>query len=272
LSKEKKVPLVFNAHEYYPLEFDGSQEWLDNNYNSLMKIGTKYLPKVSLGFCVGKSIAKSYEEQFGLKSEIITNAKAFYSLEPKSLKEGAKIKLVHHGATIRSRKLELMIELFDYLDESYTLDFILNDLDGVYLDELKMRAKLNRRIQFLEPVKMVDIPIVLNNYDIGVYILPALNFNDRYAFPNKFFEFIQGRLCLAVSPSEEMQDIVREYDLGLVSEDFTPKALAKKISSLSRSDIYYHKQQSNKYARTLSAEQSQEKIRDAAVNLINQNL
>ena len=47
--------------------------------------------------------------------------------------------------------------------------------------------------------------------------------------PNKFFEYIQARIVPAIGPSPEMARIAREWDCGIVADDYTPEALAAAI-------------------------------------------
>ena len=44
----------------------------------------------------------------------------------------------------------------------------------------------------------------MNACDVGVFCMPPINVNARYALPNKFFDFVQARLAVAVGPAEEM--------------------------------------------------------------------
>jgi uncharacterized UPF0146 family protein len=74
--------------------------------------------------------------------------------------------------------------------------------------------------------------------------------------PNKFFEFIQARLAIAIGPSPEMAAIVKEHDLGVVADDFTPQALAAKLNALTVDDIMHYKHNANKAAAIYNAEES----------------
>jgi hypothetical protein len=123
-------------------------------------------------------------------------------------------------------------------------------------------------INFIEPVNINDIPKHTNQYDIGVFLLPPTNFNYTYALPNKFFEFIQARLAIAIGPSPEMAAVVKTYDLGAVSEDFTAESLAKKIKDLSVEKIMYYKKQCNKYASDLCVEKNWVLIKETVDRLI----
>ena len=94
-----------------------------------------------------------------------------------------------------------------------------------------------------------------------------MNFNDKYALPNKFFEFIQARLALAISPSPEMKFLVDKYNLGVVSDDFTTQSLAAKISNLSFEQIMFYKNRVNHFCHELSAENNEKMIKNTVDTL-----
>ncbi|HYP51398.1 MAG TPA: hypothetical protein VEQ34_10685 [Pyrinomonadaceae bacterium] len=95
---------------------------------------------------------------------------------------------------------------------------------------------------------------------MGIYSLAPTNFNNKYALPNKLFEFVQGRLAICIAPSPEMERIVKEFDLGVVAQDFTPRAMAQALGNLSADKIAHFKAQSDKSARQLSSEKNREKF------------
>jgi len=269
LARLKDVKIIFNAHEYYPLECDDNERWMKKEHPILMQIANKYFKDIDVCFCVGKIIADKYKEEFDLISIVITNAKPFYNLTQTLLKKGERIKLVHHGVALRMRNIELMIEMMNYLDDGYSLDLVLVGDEYGYLKELKALARKN--INFVKPVSTTEISNFINKYDIGVYILPNNNFNNTYALPNKFFEFVQARLAIAIAPSPEMAELVHKYDLGIVSDDFTPQSLAKKIKELSAEKIMYYKNQSHKHAMDLSVEKTELLIKQTVDNLLTKN-
>jgi hypothetical protein len=103
---------------------------------------------------------------------------------------------------------------------------------------------------------MRAITTMANDYDIGVYSLPAVNFNTRHALPNKLFEFIQARLAVAIGPSPEMAEIVTRYGCGVVAKDFEPESLADELNRLDDTAIAHFKAASNAAAAELSAERN----------------
>jgi hypothetical protein len=103
-----------------------------------------------------------------------------------------------------------------------------------------------------------DLPRYLNQYDVGLYLLPPTNFNYQLALPNKLFEFVQARLAVAIGPSLEMARLVREYDCGIVSDEFSPESLARRLNELDREHIDHFKQRSHFAARELCFEKNSE--------------
>ena len=219
-------------------------------------------------FCVSKLIQDKFQTHVKINSTVITNAPNYIDLKPQPV-EPSRIKIIHHGIALRERDIEHMATLIDHLDERFELNFMMTMPDKTYYEELEVKFKNNNRINFLPTVPLEQLVTFLNRFDIGYYILPPVNFNTKFALPNKLFEFIQARLCVAFAPSPEMKAVIEKYNLGIVATDFTPKAVAEKIRSLSVNDIMNFKINSNKYAMELSAESNQVNIRQIVSNLLN---
>jgi glycosyltransferase involved in cell wall biosynthesis len=145
----------------------------------------------------------------------------------------------------------------ELLDEHYGLDLLLAGAGpSGYLDQLRRRAAGDPRIRFLDPVPMREISRFANAYDIGVFLLPPQHVNQEFTLPNKFFEYIQGRIVPAIGPSPEMARIVREWDCGIVAEDYTPEAFAAAIAGTSRARLAELKENGDRAARELCAERN----------------
>jgi hypothetical protein len=163
---------------------------------------------------------------------------------------------VHSGSAIHGRQIEIMIDVMKRLDARYTLGLYLmpGGDGGRYLQSLRNRAAGDPRIVFHDPVPPATLPDVLNDYDVGVFWIPPTNPNARYSLPNKFFDFVQARLAIAVGPSVEMARLVHEYDLGVVSEGFTVEQCFASISELTTPAIEAAKRASDAASAELSFE------------------
>lgn len=244
--------LVFDAHEYHPLELNEVREWRRHEKPVIDYFCKLYLKTPDLMITVSQPIADEYHKNFGVKPIVVTNAPPFQQLEPRVV--GDKIRLIHHGGAVRHRLLEETINVMNYLDDGYTIDLMLVPSHKEYLAELKEKYKHDKRISFVNPVSTAQISGTINAYDLGVYILPPLNFNNINALPNKFFEFVQGRLAIAIGPMPAMAEIVHAYGIGIVAKEYTSESLADEIKRFTKQDIYNCKKNSDKAAHDLCSE------------------
>jgi len=255
--------VIFDAHEYAPRHFENNKIWKTFFQPFYIHLCKKYIPQVDGMLTVGQGLAHEYEKHFGVKPVIITNATRYHDVAPSPVKSDT-IRLIHHGIANPSRRLELMVEMMDHLDERFTLDMILMTSDfasgqtRAFIENLKARASQNPRIKILPPVKSSEVVATIQPYDIGVFLLPPVNFNYENTLPNKLFDFIQARLGIAIGPSPEMAAIVQHYGLGVVSEDFTPQRLAAKLNALTSADVARFKTQAGIAASELNAERNED--------------
>lgn len=265
----RNSPLLFDAHEYAPLEFEESWKWrfFLRDFNEYLC--RTYLPHVDAMTTVCDGIAKEYQRHFGIRVETINNAPPFHELIPFVSPERDVIRMVHHGAAIPSRQIETMIEAASALDERYTLDLMLVPSVPGYYEHLRALARSNSRIRFPPPVAMRELPVALNKYDVGIYLLPPNNFNNRFSLPNKFFEFVQARLAIAIGPSPEMASLVKQYDMGVIAEDFSTTSFARTLSALDHTIIRRLKSNSHRAARDLCFEKSSETLLRIVDGLLN---
>ncbi|PWR70093.1 glycosyltransferase family 4 protein [Methanospirillum stamsii] len=265
---KEKAKIIFDAHEYSPLEYEESFlfRFFFKEYKKYLV--DKYVPFVDKMITVSEGISKQYYKDTCIKSIVITNAPDFQNLSPTHVNPG-KIRLVHHGAAHPSRKIELEINLMNYLDPSlYELHLFLVPSECRYVRNLKKLALEKSNIFFHEPVQMKMLANTINQYDIGVYLLPPANFNNEFALPNKFFEFIQARLAIAIGPSPEMADYVNKFNLGVVSSDFNPKNLANAINSMSYQTIMHHKENAHNIAKKFCSKENQTIIKSIVKEII----
>ncbi|MEX2235799.1 MAG: glycosyltransferase [Cyclobacteriaceae bacterium] len=258
----KARKILFDAHEYAPRHFENNKIWKTFFQPFYLQLCKKYIPRVDAMLTVGKGLADEYAKNFGVKPTIITNATRYFDLQPSSVDPG-RIRLVHHGIANESRRLELMIEMMAHLKERFSLDLFLLTSDYAsrktrdYIKAFTQKAEENPRIKIFPPVKSTQVVNTINKYDLGVFLIPPINFNYANTLPNKLFDFIQARLGIAIGPTPEMASIVNTYGNGVVAEDFEPESLARKLNQLTTEDIVRFKNQSSFAAKQLNAEKNE---------------
>ncbi len=259
------APVWADLHEWAPEERTHVLSWRLLVAPFMVHLCRTYRPRAAAVTTVGGEIADLYERDFGVRPVVMRNAAPFADLEPSPAAPG-RIRLVHSGGAIHGRSLETMIDAVRELDQRFTLDLYLVPAadGGRYLAQLRARAGDDPRITFHEPVAPADLPRTLNAYDVGVFWIPPVHTNARLTLPNKLFDFVQGRLAIAVGPTVEMERVVREFDLGVIGEDFTVEACVRALAGLTAETVQRFKEHSHAAARTLSFDRE----RDAALSML----
>jgi len=255
------APIWADMHEWAPEEQSDLTSWRILVAPFMTHLCEKYLPSSSLVTTVSSGIAELYGSQFGVNAHLFTNASELRQIEPSPV-EPDRIRCVHSGIAVHSRGLDRMVELFTALPERYTLDLYLvpGSDGGAYLQKLRNIFGADPRITFNDPVLPRDLPDVLSGFDVGVYWIPPLHTNARLSFPNKFFDFVQARLAIAIGPSEEMAREVDRFKMGVISDTFEPDAIAKSVLSLTPERVDTFKQGTAVAAQELNFERQAERI------------
>lgn len=263
----KQARLFFDAHEYAPREFEDKLYWRFFYQRYRTWLCREFMPQADLVTTVCDGIADEYARVFGIpRPAVVVNAPPRHDGAPRPT--GEKIRIVHHGLASPSRKIEVMIDLMRHLDARFTLDLMMLEPDAAYARALRARAAGEPRIQFRPPVSRAEIIPATRDYDIGLFLLPPTNFNYQHALPNKFFEFVQTRLAIAIGPSPEMARLVRQHGLGVVSADFTPEALARELMALDAAAIDRFKAASHRAASELCWEAGSQTMRQQVEQLL----
>ncbi len=249
-------PIVyFDAHEYHPKEFEDNLKWVLFHKPYIVYLCKKYINRASAFSTVAEGIASEYGAFIGIKPIVITNASSYSNCEPNEI-GSSSIRLVHHGAAIKGRQIEKMIDSMNFVHEKFSLHLMLTGKGSNYYSMLLKQASSHKNVFFIDPVPFQNIVETINKYDIGVYLLPPTNFNNMNALPNKLFEFIQAKLAIIVSPNPEMATIVNQYSLGKVSSSFSVQDLANTINSFSSEEIKNCKINSKLASKIICAEEN----------------
>ncbi len=254
--------VVFDAHEYAPLEYNNLY-WRLNHSPMIRYLLRKYCPHVDASTTVAPQIAERYRRAFKLAPTLVMNAPDLTQVPQHNIAP-QRINLVHHGGAFRIRRLEEMIKTVKLSDARYHLHFILTGQDEDYVRYLKHLAEklASGRVHFHRPVTPAQVVERISEYDISFCYIPPTNYNYEVSLPNKFFDSIVAGLALIIGPSPEMAVIVRKYRLGRVASSFRPHDLAEELNRLTVEEIVSMRKASRKAAGRLNAETEMRKLVD----------
>jgi hypothetical protein len=252
--------IYFDAHEYAPRQFEDRLYWRIFFKRFTMSLCRKYIPRVDGMSTINQGIATEYEKNFHVKPVIVTNAAPYVDLTP-LVDVQYPIRLVHHGIFNISRQPDLMIDMMKGLDPNkFTLDlyYLLpgsaSKKTRALLEQMKIQTNETSNIRILDPIKSSEIVETLHKkYDVGIILIPPVNFNYENALPNKLFDCIQARLGMAVAPLKEIATITQRYQIGVVSDDFTFQGMTKALKDLTIDQIADFKRNSQRAAEEMNS-------------------
>lgn len=268
LALDLKAPLGVHAdlHEYTPRLHEDHAPWLRHIKPFYDWVCRRYVSRASSWTTVSNGLAHEYEREFGFAPVVVTNATPYVEREPGV--STRPLRLVHSGACLRDRSLLTMIDAVELADAGLELHFYLTPNDPEYLEELRARAAAVPGVMMHDPVPYADLVETLSEYDVGIMVLPPVTFSYEWALPNKIFDFVQARLGVIVGPSAEMAQYVTKFELGVVTEGFTPEAVASTLRTLTAADVNRWRSSSHAHARELSAESQVQVWADAMDRLM----
>jgi len=263
---KRKGKILFDAREYYPRQNEG-ELWFDLfEKRRRVQLCRDYLTRCENVVTVSEGLRREFLKEFGVDAKVYRSTPSYIDF-PAHATNPEKIRMIYHGAANRNRRLENLIEIVSLLDERFSLDLILTG-NPRYQQELRRKAASMKRVGFPAPVPFEEIIPTIGKYDIGFFYYEPTGFNIAHCLPNKFFEYIQTRLMVAIGPSPDMAELVNEYRCGVVAEEFSVQSMAKTLNSLSAAKIDEYKQGSDKAARELCFE----KERDKMISILNKLL
>ena len=240
-----------DLHEFFPCLHEEHAPWKKRIGPWYAWMVKRYVPQAVSVTTVSQGIAHAYATMSGRSVGVVTNATPYQDLTPSAV--GTPIRVVHSGTSHRERNLDALIDGVLAVS-GFTLDLFLTPNDPAYLAQLKQRAQGEPRLSVHDAVPYDRLIATLNQFDLGVHLLPPKNFNFAHALPNKIFDFVQARLGVIVGPSPEMARLVRDTGCAVVTSGYQGDDLAAALRGISVEEVERMKQASHTHARELSAD------------------
>lgn len=239
ISKWRKKPLVYDSHEYFCGELSVVSKPI--SYKVWHGIEKRCFPKLKRVITVSQSIVDQYEKEYGIRPYLVRNIPPASVTFPVTatrqslgMPEDKTVLLLQGAGINEGRGGEEIVQSMQYLPDYHL--FIVGE--GTVVPQLKQMAKdmqLQDRITFVPR----QTPDKLFNYtalaDIGMAIDTDISANLRFSLPNKIFEYIKAGTPMVVSNLVERARIVRQYDVGVVTEAITPESIAQAVKQLADS-------------------------------------
>lgn len=262
LAREKSGLYSYDTHEFAREEYSERRGWRFWHRPMVCALENSFIGGAAVVSAVSGGIADQLDQiyRLGRKSLVIRNTPGFerQAFSP----TGAIVRVLYHGIVTPGRGLEAAIDSV----ASWPADFELT-IRGPgaadYLDALRRRiaeSGMAGRVHLAPPVPMTALVRAASAFDIGFFALPGVSRHNRFALPNKLFEYVMAGLAVCVTDLPEMARLVRRYDLGVLIPSVAAAAIAAAIGRLDRERIDHHKRKALAAARELCWERESQRL------------
>lgn len=216
LKRRFKVPLVYDAHEYWPEADPSGTSWEIGFWRSLESL---LLSETDARFTVSPPLARFMSETYGLPFVSVPNAEpSGISIEFPRQTDDPKVVFLFQGGFAKGRGLELLISHWKYTSERAELH--LRGPKWEYSEELESLAAasglLGTRIRFLDAVTESELVAAAAVASVGVIPYEPHGANNRSCCPNKLSQYAAARLPLFANDTDFVRSVVSEYGIGKV--------------------------------------------------------
>jgi glycosyltransferase involved in cell wall biosynthesis len=256
----KKLPLVYDSHEYYT----GVPELQHRPLvRGVWKSVERYIfPRLKHVYTVNASIAGLYEKEYGIPVKVIRNVPYLEELPPVAPSDFPDGNIIlYQGAGINiQRGVEEAVEAMQFVQGATLL--IIGGGDAIHsIRELAERLKLGSRVVFRDKMPFALLRAYTGLARLGLSLDKDTNINYRFSLPNKLFDYIHAGVPVLASPLPEVKRIVERYEVGVLIESHDPAHIAERILyMLSEKDEYEKWKANTRKAAQELCWQNEEKV------------
>jgi glycogen synthase len=244
--KGRKVPVVYDAHEFVPGIKPKNAKW----QTAQIAHEAEYVPYADAVVTVSPRIAELLVAEHGLSEtpEIVLNSpprpdaargdwatpEGFRDVRAACGLGAATPLMVYCGGATPVRGLHLMVEALG-LEPDLHAAFVINQVTGPYPDSLvEQAARLGAsdRLHLMPYVPYDVLTTFLATADVGIHPLETGQVNHESALSTKFFEFMHAGLPVIVSDVRVMSEEVARLGIGEVFHYGDAAGLARGVRAV----------------------------------------
>jgi glycosyltransferase involved in cell wall biosynthesis len=234
---------VYDSHEYAAEELPESARWRLFDRPLATRIEGGYIGGAALVSTVSRGIAEHLMRDYDLKVEpmVVRNVPETRALSVAASpeREAGEIVVLFHGGINVHRGLHIVVESVRLWNPGRRL-VLRGPIDEAYrrrIEAIIDRHGLRKRVDIEQPVPADQLIERAATADVGIVSLPDTSAENRYALPNKIFEYISSGLALLVPQLDALAKVVTRYENGRVFTVLRPEAVAEVVNSLDMAQV-----------------------------------
>ncbi|BDB63891.1 hypothetical protein T36_0338 [Helicobacter cinaedi] len=229
--------ILIDLREFYPLEYENDEMWLQGLGRFFAYLCEQYLPCVDVAISVSEGLCERYKSDFGIACELFYSLPPFFDCKPKPTLE-REIKILYHGFISPDRSsMELLNLAQSLLESPYKLYVMALSNQKGFLESFQSKASEIPSLELLPPVALGEIIPVSVDYDIGLIPFKPTTFNLAHCMPNKLFEYLQARLAILSTPLQDMSHFLNTHKCGIITNGFESSDIFLALTRHTKDDI-----------------------------------
>jgi hypothetical protein len=262
LARENGGVYVYDTHEFATEEYAEKPSWRRWTRPLVLAVERKYIRDAAVVSSVSDGIARRLERLYALPRPtlVVRNMPHYEACGFRPT--GSPIRVLYHGIVVPGRGLELTIDSVASWRPEFELT-IRGPENPEFTPRLRERIvarRLQDRVHLVPPVPMTALVREAAAFDIGFFALPGHSRHNKFALPNKIFEYVMAGLCLCTTDLPEIATIINKYALGETIRQLDAGAIARTINGFDRGRIDVCKQNALKAAHELCWECEAERL------------
>lgn len=229
ISKLRRKPIVYDAHEYFT-------ELEEVVSRPLVKKAWKWIenwsvPNIKLGYTVSEGYAHLFKEKYNRDYKVVRNVTLLKELPARTKTEKY---ILYQGAVNKGRGLEQTIEAMQYIDD---LPLIICGVGDIYdeLQVLAQRFNVADKVTFTGFLNPEELIRYTQNAYIGLTLFTNSGLSNQHSLANRFFDYFHNGIPQLTMKYPEYVKFNKEYQVSLLIEQVNAHEIAKNINHLAQS-------------------------------------
>jgi len=232
VAKFKRIPLVYDAHEYYtevielvsrPRE-QRIWQWVEKTF----------VPRTKYAYTVSASLQNIFTKKYNVPFDLIRNISV---LKAPAAKSAEQKYLIYAGAVNAGRGVAEIIMAMQQISMPL---YICGT--GDVLEEMKELTKklgLQDKVIFYGNVSPAQLDVLIANAFAGFLLLENKGLSYYYSLANKFFDYIHGEIPQITINFPEYQLLNSEYKVAVLI-DLQIEEIVTAVNKLATDEVFYN--------------------------------
>jgi glycosyltransferase involved in cell wall biosynthesis len=253
VSKLKRVPRIYDAHEYFTeLKEVRTRPLVKKFWSWVERIA---VPGFDLGYTVSEGLAVAFRQKWGRHYKAIRNLPVLQPIEPIAKRQEY---LVYQGAVNEGRGFEYLIPAMKNVPYKLIVCG-----DGNFMEKLKLLIATNGvqdRVELRGMMLPADLRAVAATASLGIGLAEKEGINQYHALPNKFLEYMHAGLPQVAMNFPEYRKINEVHRVAVLLDSLDLEEIANTINATMEDEILLNQLHRNAMtARELFCWQYEEK-------------